>query len=281
MSATKEIEMTTLNDGSKSPISFKYLRKFNLAMGIMHFIQGIAMIVLGFSVDKLKNFGFEVWTMYNDFVEIAPEVVVPQTVSEQIGVFTYDGPAVGSFLLLSAIAHLLIAGPLFNYYVKNLKNKMNPIRWFEYALSSSIMVSFIALMFGVREIWVLALIFGVNALMNLFGHVMEVHNQTTEKTNWLSYIYGWIAGMMPWVVITYYFAKAAADAQGMPWFVPVIYIVQFLLFMSFAFNMLLQYKGVGKWKDYLYGERVYQILSLVAKTLLAWLVFAGALQPGM
>ncbi len=43
--------------------------------------------------------------------------------------------------------------------------------------------------------------------------------------------------------------------------------------------MVLQYKKVGKWKDYLYGERVYIILSLVAKTALAWQIFAGTLAP--
>jgi len=36
---------------------------------------------------------------------------------------------------------------------------------------------------------------------------------------------------------------------------------------------------VGKWKDYLYGERMYIILSLVAKTALAWQVFVGTLRP--
>ncbi len=42
-------------------------------------------------------------------------------------------------------------------------------------------------------------------------------------------------------------------------------------------NMVLQYKKVGKWKDYLYGERFYIILSLVAKTALAWQVFSGTM----
>ena len=32
----------------------------------------------------------------------------------------------------------------------------------------------------------------------------------------------------------------------------------------------LQYKKVGRWADYLFGERVYVTLSLVAKSLLAW-----------
>jgi len=39
--------------------------------------------------------------------------------------------------------------------------------------------------------------------------------------------------------------------------------------MSFAVNMVLQYAKVGPWKNYLYGERAYIILSLVAKTLRA------------
>jgi predicted metal-binding membrane protein len=53
----------------------------------------------------------------------------------------------------------------------------------------------------------------------------------------------------------------------------------FLFFNSFAVNMVLQYKKVGPWKDYLYGEKVYIILSLVAKSLLAWQVFGGTLRP--
>jgi hypothetical protein len=43
--------------------------------------------------------------------------------------------------------------------------------------------------------------------------------------------------------------------------------------------MVLQYKKVWKWKDYLFGEKVYMILSLVAKSALAWQVFAGTLRP--
>jgi hypothetical protein len=34
---------------------------------------------------------------------------------------------------------------------------------------------------------------------------------------------------------------------------------------------------VGRWRDYVYGEFAYVTLSLVAKSLLAWQVFAGAL----
>ena len=47
----------------------------------------------------------------------------------------------------------------------------------------------------------------------------------------------------------------------------------------FALVQYLQYKPVGKWSDYLRGERAYIILSLVAKSLLAWQIFANTLIP--
>jgi len=39
--------------------------------------------------------------------------------------------------------------------------------------------------------------------------------------------------------------------------------------------MVLQYRKVGRWRDYLYGERAYMLFSLIAKSLLAWQVFFG------
>ncbi|PIZ46567.1 hypothetical protein COY32_03065, partial [candidate division WWE3 bacterium CG_4_10_14_0_2_um_filter_41_14] len=66
---------------------------------------------------------------------------------------------------------------------------------------------------------------------------------------------------------------------NIPTFVYWIYVSIFLFFNSFAVNMILQYKKIGKWSDYLYGEKAYIVLSLVAKSLLAWQVFAGTLRP--
>ena len=65
----------------------------------------------------------------------------------------------------------------------------------------------------------------------------------------------------------------------MPDFVYGIVISLFLFFNSFAINMWLQYRKVGRWKDYLFGERMYIVLSLVAKSLLAWQIFFGTLRP--
>jgi hypothetical protein len=70
----------------------------------------------------------------------------------------------------------------------------------------------------------------------------------------------------------------SGDAKP-PAFVYAIIPTIFVFFNIFAINMLLQYKKVGPWKDYLFGERVYIVLSLVAKTALAWQIFAGTLAP--
>ena len=64
-----------------------------------------------------------------------------------------------------------------------------------------------------------------------------------------------------------------------PTFVYYIYASIFLFFNCFAINMILQYRKVGKWRDYLYGEKVYILLRLLAKSALAWQVFAGTLRP--
>jgi hypothetical protein len=51
----------------------------------------------------------------------------------------------------------------------------------------------------------------------------------------------------------------------------------FVFFNVFAVNMFLQYKRVGPWRNYLFGERGYILLSLFAKSALAWQVFFGTL----
>jgi hypothetical protein len=128
---------------------------------------------------------------------------------------------------------------------------------------------------GIYDIASLIAIFAVNASMILFGWMMELHNQTTRRTNWTAYWFGCFAGIAPWICVAIYLI-GDADPPG---FVYAIFVSLFIFFNIFAVNMVLQYRRVGRWRDYLYGERVYMLLSLFAKSLLAWQVFAGTLQP--
>ena len=85
---------------------------------------------------------------------------------------------------------------------------------------------------------------------------------------------------MPWIVIAFYtIAPGSTSANEIPGFVIGIIISLFLLFNVFAIVQFLQYKPVGKWSNYLKGEKAYIVLSLVAKSALAWQIFAGTLVP--
>lgn len=184
------------------------------------------------------------------------------------------------FFGLSALAHLLIATVYNRQYTADLAKGLNRARWYEYALSASTMMVAIAMLVGIYDLGSLVMIFALVAVMNLMGLVMEVHNQSTTAPNWLSFNVGVLAGIIPWLVIAIYFwASANYGGGNIPTFVYWIYGSIFVFFNGFALNMYLQYKKIGPWKDYLYGERAYIILSLVAKSALAWQVFAGTLRP--
>jgi hypothetical protein len=251
----------------------KKLKNFNLVMGILHLIQGLAMVIVSLNVEKVANFKPTIYSYFLKFDSTSMKLVTD--VKE-----LFELPfalCVSVFLLLSALFHFIIVY-CNKKYIKDLEKGINKFRWYEYALSSSLMITLIAVLFGVYDIGALILIFGLNASMNLFGLLMEKINQYTTKTNWSAFVYGSIAGIIPWIVITMY-AFGNSDPAQVPWFVYAVFISYFIFFNLFPINMILQYKKLGKWKDYIYGERVYIILSLVAKTILAWLVFFGIMQP--
>jgi len=249
---------------------FTGLRRFNAIMGFLHLVQGVFMITVSNATT------YPIFTNYLSF-DVATRSLKPNT---QLFYELPFGPAVAMFLLISAVAHFYLATIGYGRYVENLKKGMNPVRFYEYALSSSLMIVLIGMLIGLWDLGAIILIFTLNATMNLFGIMMELHNQHTKKTDWTAFIYGCVAGFVPWVVIALYFVGAvnSGDAKP-PAFVYAIVPTLFVFFNIFAINMVLQYKKVGPWKDYLYGERAYIILSLLAKSVLCWLIWTGTLAP--
>jgi hypothetical protein len=251
-------------------VKFAKLRRFNLIMGFLHLVQGVFMWVVS------NDTTYPIYTNFLNF-DLSTFSLKPQP---ELYYELRFGPAVAVFLLISAVAHFYLSTVGYTKYVDNLKKGMNPIRFYEYALSSSLMIVLIGMLSGIWDLGAIILIFGINATMNLFGIMMEYHNQYTERTNWTSFIYGSIAGILPWVVIFIYFVGAVNSGEAKPPdFVYAIIPTLFVFFNIFAINMVLQYKKVGRWVDYLYGERAYIILSLAAKTVLAWMIWVGTLAP--
>jgi hypothetical protein len=240
------------------------LRWYNVAMGAFHAAQGVVILALanGFALPVTAT-----------FLEGQPGAAAPK-LHRLFEIRLAWG--VAAFVFLSALAHWLIASPgIYEWYCRNLRRRRNYARWIEYALSSSVMVVLIALLTGIGEITALGALFGVNAAMILFGLLME-HYESPGRPNWMPFIFGCLAGAVPWIMIAVYLWSPGIAAQP-PAFVYGIYFSLFLFFNVFAVNLVLQYRQVGKWRDYLYGETAYVFLSLTAKSLLAWQVFAATL----
>ena len=250
-------------------ITVKTLRRYNIIAGSLHLLQGLAVLILS------KDFLVPITGSFLQF-NTGSQSLEPTSTT------LFDVPLpllIVAFFFLSAIAHFSIATFYHSRYVALLAKGINKARWIEYSASASIMMVAISLLVGIYDFMSLVMIFTLTAIMNLMGLVMEVHNQTTKRTNWLSYWIGCLAGIVPWFAIAFYMWLGAEQGSKAPDFVYWIFVSIFVFFNSFAINMVLQYNKIGPWKNYLYGEFAYIVLSLVAKSLLAWQVFAGTLRP--
>lgn len=264
----------------------KQLFYWNVSMCLFHGLQGVAALVLSLTVDRLKNFKLPLNTVYTKW-----EGGFPAPVLETQALLPFV-LTTSLFSWLSALFHLFVLLG-WKKYVQDLRKGINQFRWYEYSLSSSLMIVLISMLFGVYDIFTLVNIFAVNACMNLFGLMMELLNYEKKKndmlqqstTSWISFVFGCFAGVVPWITIVVYIVYSG-DASLIPKFVWAILAADVFLFAMFPINMLLQYMKIGPFKDkdfehsgYYFGEKVYQVLSLVAKTLLVWLVVGGVNQP--
>ena len=243
---------------------FRNLRLWNIVVGSILAVQAFAIALL------TNDFSLPVTSTFMT----GPPGTAPQLDT----LFGFPlGWGVFAFLAISAGALLVIASPgVFEWYVRNLRQSRNYGRWIEYAVSSSIMIVLIAMITGVSDIAALIAIFGVNACMIFFGLLLEKY-ESPGRPSWLSFWFGTFAGIIPWIIIVIYVWSPGLDGAKPPTFVYAIIFSLFVLFNVFAVNMWLQYRQIGPWRDYLVGEKAYILLSLTAKALLAWLVFAAVL----
>jgi hypothetical protein len=238
------------------------LRRWNLALAILHLVQAVAIVALA------TDFAI---TVTGSFPAGPPGTDVPPPEA------LFDvpiGAAIAAFLGLAALDHLLTATVARGTYERDLRRGINRFRWIEYSFSATLMVVLICLYSGITGIAALIAIVGANVAMILFGWLQEVMNPPGRtSTTMLAFWFGTVVGLAPWVALSI----NLVGADELPGFVIGIFVSLFVLFMSFGLNQWLQYRGIGPWRDYAYGEKAYLVLSLGAKSALAWQIFAGSL----
>jgi VanZ family protein len=245
-----------------TPARLANLRRWNLGLAALHAVQAVAVVVLA------SDFAI---TVTSSFPAGPPgsEVPAPEPLFDvRIGV------AVAVFLLLAALDHLLTATVARDTYERDLRRGINRFRWVEYAFSATIMVVLIAFYNGITGIDAVVAIVGANVAMILFGWLQERMNPPGRTwTTMMPFWFGTLAGAAPWVAI----AINLFGADDVPGFVFGIFVSLLLFFWGFALNQWLQYRRVGRWNDYAFGEKTYLVLSLGAKSALAWQIFGGSL----
>jgi hypothetical protein len=241
------------------------LRRANLGAAVLHAIQAVAVLALA------TDFALPVTASY---------LAGPPGTSPSDPVVLFDVPtglAVAGFLALSALAHLVVSTGWWRRYVADLRRQRNPARWVEYSFSASLMIVLIAQLVGISDVAALVALFGVNTAMILFGWLQERYEHPGSG-GWLPFGFGCVAGVVPWVAITIYLlSPGSTSSASPPGFVYGIFVSLFVFFNVFALNQWLQYRAKGWWQDYLFGEKAYIVLSLTAKSALAWQIFAGTL----
>ena len=243
------------------------LRQLNLAAGLLHLVSLVGILVLSNDVSL---------PVRATYLTGAPST---DSFSDPVNLFDLNiSFMVAAFLALSVFFHfLVISPPFFSRYAAGLEENHNTFRWVEYSISSSLMIVVILQLNGTADYIALGGIFAVNVCMILFGWLQERY-ATPGDGDWLPFIFGSFAGIIPWIAVVVSLISPEGPAEAnIPGFVYGIVISLFLLFNCFAIVQWKQYRAKGKWADYLYGERRYIVLSLVAKSALAWQIFTGTL----
>lgn len=279
----EDLPMTELTEAQtqKRDRAERKLMYWNLAMGIMHLVWAIACLAFGLSTAMAGKFRIAQLTSYPSW----GGDMGPRPAQQVRGLVPFTALTSG-FAWMSAAFHFLVLA-FFKQYVKDLRIGINRFRWIEYAMSSTLMMVLIAMLFGVWDVHILFSLGGCNACMNLFGYSFELQNIGSKKVDWSNFVFGCFAGIVPWCVVISY--ATSTGGGGVPGFVWAILGAYIFMFLTFPLNMVLQYARIGAWyRDeahgypgggYYFGEKIYQILSLTAKSLLLWLVVGGTNQP--
>lgn len=188
----------------------------------------------------------------------------------------------------------------YDWETRGLRGRPNPMRFVEYAISASLMFICIALLSGIRNAMLVAALAVLTAACMLCGLVAEFlawrartdeirpARPTYQQFAWVAHLAGWVCEIAAYGTVWWSTGVTLASSSNRPpWWVWFIIISQMILFTSFGFVQLLQVAGlfavderpgeVDPRPTWHYAEFWYILLSLTAKFLLSWTIYASAL----
>lgn len=262
-------------------------KTLGMITALAHFAQTIAVIVLMRNSERLLagSSRLPVFRTARTFTPDAPPDTGPTYKLEQIGHFDI-GWAIMVFFFLSGLFQTI--GLTFDTYTEDLRNAIQ-LRYLEYTLSAAVMMGCIALESGIHDIWALVSIMFLISATNLLGMLADyaVDQKFYDASIvWYAHWIAWLCLIIAYSCVWAAFAYNAA-VYTPPAFVYAIVIVMFALFSCFG---VVQYWDLNKRIQYLEHNShtgsfphledvcfAYDVLSISAKSILAWLVLSAAL----
>ncbi len=268
--AVAEVQNPILEKSTPTPPSSS-LRRWNVWLSVIFVTQAVAILLFSKPRDV---------AITTNYVTHDPLAIGHPLVPAFRHLFDVNlAAAVALLLLVAGIAHCVVATTYRSRYENELTRGVNRVRWAEYALSTGVILSLLGLLVGVRDVASLVMIFGVSVAVHSLGLLVGLHGKG-QQAEWPFWGAACAAGLLPWIVFgVYIFGTEVYGMTHYPVYVYWIFGSMAVLSFGFVANLYLQHKQRGKWASYIYGEKVYMVVSVIAKTALAWQIFAGILKP--
>ena len=268
---------------------WQWLRIFTIVTACFHFIQFVILLSFGKTKKIPTHIDLQLWPLHGS--------------NSTTNHFSYLQKNTGSLDLEAMIAAFFFLSFAFQFAVGTVFWKraaamlklraMQPFRFLEYAVSASLMTLIFAVLVGIEEVSQLWLLFISMAVVMLLGLIQEY--QLTFKRSFpaltkfeyfIPHLVGWIAFFAPVCTFITKFSLSISNGPSKPpdW-VYAIYASQFIIFGSFGITQLAQ--QIRLYNNYadeakcariaLQSEFTYIFLSLSAKSVLAWILYANLL----
>jgi hypothetical protein len=250
------------------------LRTWNVRLAVLLVLEAIAIVVLG----GTQTVPFTMQFLTTD--TLASEVNGHQVLA---GATHHLADVrlswmVAKFLLLFALVYLLSATWFRGHYNNWLEKGVNKMRWLAWGVGGGVMAVTVATLSGITDVSFLFTIWGsvfVAGLLALAASVMG----TERRLRKVLILTSLFAAVLPVLAITSTLVGVLMYDGSLPAFVYYIYGSMGLMTLALAVASYLRLRKRGKWANTVYAERMFMVLGFIAASLLAWQIYAGALQP--
>ncbi len=247
------------------------LRTWNVVAAIVLLVQAIAILILNNTTSLPVNAHY----LAKDELasRTAGHMILAQAVHHLFDVRM--SWLLAAFLAVAGVLYALFATVLRPRYEALVVKRANGWRWGANAVSVGLMFAALLMVNGMYDAASLLMLLGLVAVIQLLGYMSEVLAAQASRAKWWAYAAMFAAGTVVWLTIVGYVKDAVIYGNGLPhyvyWLDGSVLIVALLL----AANKFLVVQGRGKWADYVYGERLFTLLLVVAMSAVAWQVFFG------